>query len=685
MKISGKLLFLSLAGASFFLFACKASIPFTSTPVSTDDNSTSGSPLSKPASDITNPENNSKSGQPVSLHGEFNFSNDIILTYYVEDAVALVDMHGFVTRDQLWEIPVKSQTLGYLKIDKENMSGKYELQLPARPTALFDDVDNDSQSEKGVQVFAVSYWPNLYGDPYSVGDDVSRGWPSYLASVLTDTENQNEIVSGKLVVWAPDDKQSFPSDFGDDGLLFTKDDPADQLPAGYSIVDLDQSPFAISHEEDAELTLYEPNDVAVKDFSDLSYSESFKKMFEILRKEYAFSDIKEKSPDWDAVFSKIEPMVAQAQADRDALAFYAALADFTYAFNDGHVYVNEYNLGGEYFAQKAGGGLGFAIRELDDGEVLVTYVSSFGPARNAGMKVGAVITQFNGLPIAEAISKVKPMSAPNSTALEQRFQQTRYLGRSAIGTSVDVTFKNPGQGPVTTTMKSIDERDSLAVTDGFRNYDPNALPVEFYITNDWVGYVRINSNYDDLNLIIRLFERALSTFEKAGVYGIVIDMRTNSGGSSLGLAGYLIDENIQMSQLEYYSDKTGKFEPDGPRGFVYPNQNRYHFDRMITLVDTSCYSACEIEAYAFSQVPGMIVMGQNPTAGVEAEVARGQFILPEGITLQAPTGRFTLPDGSIFLEGKGVPPTMRIPITAENALSSQDVVLQAAFDEILKP
>lgn len=685
MKNSKKFLFPLLAGASFFLFACKASIPFIPTPTSPDNCSTSPASEGAPACGLNGNNAASNSGQPTSLHGEFTFSNDIITTYYVEDAVALVDMHGFVVRDQLWEIPIKSQTLGYLKIDKEKMSGTYELQLPARPTALFDDVDNDSQTDTGVQIFAVSYWPNLYGDPYSDGDDVSRGWPSYLASVLTDTENQNEILSGKLVVWAPDDKQSFPSGFGDDGLLFTKDDPVSPIAAGYSIIDLDQKPFAVSREEDAALTLYEPKDVAVKDFSSLSYSEAFKKMFEVLKKEYAFSDIKDKAPQWDTVRAELEPKVAQAEADHNALAFYEALAEFTYAFKDGHVYVNEHNLGGEYFAQKAGGGLGFAIRELDDGEVLVTYVSGFGPASNAGMKAGAVITHFDGLPISEAISKVKPLSAPNSTELEQRLQQTRYLVRSAVGTSVEVTFKNPGQPAVTKTLKSIDERGSLAATDGFRNFDPNALPVEYHITSDWVGYVRINSNYDDLNLIIRLFERALSTFEKAGVYGLIIDMRTNSGGASLGLAGYLIDADIQMSQLEYYSDKTGKFEPDGPREKVYPNQNRYHFNKMVTLVDTSCYSACEIEAYAFSQVPGMVVMGQHPTAGVEAEVARGQFKLPEGITLQAPTGRFTMPDGSLFLEGQGVPPTVRIPVNAENALSNQDVVLQAAVDEILKP
>jgi len=85
-----------------------------------------------------------------------------------------------------------------------------------------------------------------------------------------------------------------------------------------------------------------------------------------------------------------------------------------------------------------------------------------------------------------------------------------------------------------------------------------------------------------------------------------------------------------------------------------PNSNQYRFNKMVLLVDQFCYSACEIESYGFSQVPGMVVMGQFPTAGVMAETARGKFQLPEGIEFGVPTGRFTLPDGSIFLEGKGV-------------------------------
>jgi len=140
-----------------------------------------------------------------------------------------------------------------------------------------------------------------------------------------------------------------------------------------------------------------------------------------------------------------------------------------------------------------------------------------------------------------------------------------------------------------------------------------------------------------------------------------------------------------MGQLEYFSEKTGKFEPEGLREKVFPNQNQYRFDKMVLLVGPACFSACEIESYGFSQVPGMIVVGQFPTAGVEAETARGSFNLPEGFSVTVPTGRFTLPEGSIFLEGQGVQPTLKVPVDETTALSTDDVVLQAGIGVVLQP
>ncbi len=619
---------------------------------------------------------------PVLITGGFEYTNDFVVeTYYVAHAVGLLDMTGFVLRDKEWELPVESQVLGYMNLDAENNSATYRLSLPAVPEGEFNDVDNDSAKEKGLQIFTVGYNPNLTGGVFSEGDDRSLGWPGYLASVKTDSENQDEVKGGKLVIWAADSKQEFPSDFGADGLLFTEDDTVVPISAGYSVVDLDQSPFTFITDQVVDITLYEPDDIAVKDFSDLSYTEAFDAFFEVVRKEYAFNGFEGKQPDWDAVYADLQPKITKAEDEQDAYEYYLALREFSLVFNDGHVGVNGGDLNYQYYEDNLWGGYGFAVRELDDGRVIVVFILPDGPADQAGMRVGAEIVKFNGDPVQDALDKVQPFE-PQSTDFGKRFEQTVFLTRGGIGEPAVVTFKNPGGETKTAQMVSVYEVDSMMAVYLGGPYDEFVLPAEYKLLPSGVGYIRINSNYDDLGLLIRVFERALATFEEIGVPGIIIDMRLNFGGSPLGLAGFLYDQEILLGQLEYYSDKTGQFEPDGPRDKVYPNENIYSFDKMVLLVDQFCFSACEIEAYGFSQVPGMVVMGQFPTAGVEAETARGEFLLPEGIEFGVPTGRFTLSDGSIFLEGVGVQPTIRIPVDENSVLSGEDVVLQNAINYI---
>jgi C-terminal processing protease CtpA/Prc len=270
-----------------------------------------------------------------------------------------------------------------------------------------------------------------------------------------------------------------------------------------------------------------------------------------------------------------------------------------------------------------------------------------------------------------------------STEHSRRYQQARYLLRAQPGDSAEVTFANPGQPARTATLTAVAERTSFAVTSTFRGGDPNALPVEFRLLESGIGYIKINSNYDDLNLLVRLFERALQTFEANQVPGIVVDLRQNSGGAPLGLAAFLSRNAIPTGQNEAFSEATGQFEPNGPPRDIEPNETIYRFDTIAVLVGLACSSACEFEAYGFSQLPNAVVLGHFPSNGIYADVARGQYVLPAGMAAQFSASRTVLPDGSLLIEGTGVVPTITVPVTAESLLVEEDAVLQAAEEEIL--
>jgi C-terminal processing protease CtpA/Prc len=635
-------------------------------------------------SSVKLPEGEAVPAGPVLITGGFEYSNDFVVeTYYTDHAVALLDMTGFVLRDFEWELPVEGQVLGYMDLDADNNRATFRLSLPSVPEGQFNDVDNDKLKEQGVQVFAVGYSPNVIGNVFSVGDDRSFGWSGYLASVTVDRENQDEVIGGKLVVWAADASQSFPSSFGADGLLFTGDDPVMALPAGYAIIDLDQEPFAILRDQVNEITLYEPADVAIKDFSKQSYSEAFDSMFEIVRREYAFNGVEGKQPDWDALYGQVAPAVAKAQSTRDGYAYYLALRQFIKAFNDGHVYFDWNDYQYQYYFSEVLPGFGFAIRELDSGEALVMHVTPGSAAEKGGLKVGDFLTEVNGEPVQQVISSTPPIE-PQSTDFGRRFDQAVAMLRAPMDTKKQFTFETSSGRTLKLTLTAFDDRMSYFAA--YPIYTTSSdMPAEYRILDEGIGYIKVSTFYDDLGLIWRIFEHALKYFTNPdiGVVDLIIDLRQNGGGASLGFAGYFYDEEIPMGQREYYSDTTGKFEPDGPRDKVRPNETQYDFDTIVVLVDQFCASACEMEAYGLSQVPGVEVIGQTPTGGIEAEVSRGQFELPDGISLTVPTGRYTLPDGSILLEGQGVPPTIRVPVDEGSVLSGEDVVLQEAISYIL--
>src|SRR5262249_50569339 len=94
------------------------------------------------------------------------------------------------------------------------------------------------------------------------------------------------------------------------------------------------------------------------------------------------------------------------------------------------------------------------------------------------------------------------------------------------------------------------------------------------------------------------------------------------------------------------------------------------------LIGPACYSACEIFSAAMAHDPKHLIVGRYPTAGVEASVE--PWKLPDGLYFQAPTGRLLTPDDQIFLEGVGVIPNIKVPITLESLLTTEDQELPAA-------
>jgi len=615
--------------------------------------------------------------EPVFVSGNIPYTSPFFLNTISEPFVMLEDEAGFVRRDRNFQFSMQEQVIGPVDVHPDN-SLTYSLSLPAVPQGTQVDVDNNGKSDTGVQVFAIAYWSNTWGGPFLEKRD-GTGWSNAYVSTITDPENNDEITGGTLIVWSPDDKQSFPTGFGADGKLFTADDPTAPIPAGYNIVDLDQKPFHIYKVARPNITLNE-GEVAVNDFSGMSYTQAFDALFKKASQEYPFT--KEKNIDWQALYDQFAPEVAKASTADD---FYRAIHNFTLAIPDAHVGVS---VNPDVFYQDAGGSFGLVLKQLSNGDVIASQVLANDPGAEAGIKVGAQILTWNNQPVNEAIDQVVPFFGPYSTEHAKHLDQVTFLTRVPPDTTVNVTFQNPGDSQEqSASMKAVVEYDSLFAADPRFASNEMELPVEGKVLpGSGLGYIRVDTFSGDYNLMAHLWDYYMKQLIDNKVPGLIIDIRNNGGGSgqlALDFAGYFFNKEIPLFESYYYNDRTQKFENSGLPSDITPGTTEYK-GPIDVLVSPNCVSACEGFAYALKYDGRSTIVGNYPTAGGFGEVGRGQYKLPEDITLQFPTGKSETADGKVVIEGVGVTPDISVPVTKESVLGNSDTVLEAAVQSLEK-
>ncbi len=622
-------------------------------------------------------------GGAVSITGEVEYSNSFFTMGVAEPVIILEDQAGFVDRNENFLMPVESQTLGQITSDFYTSPFSYSIALPLEPKGSLRDVDNDGESDEGVQVFAVAYWTNTFGDPYLEQRDLfGGGWSTAYASTLTssDADTQREIVGGKFLVYAADDKQGFSSGFGEDGLLFTEDDPLVALPQGYTIVDLDTDPFTFDRSSHPVIDLIEPESTALVDYSGLGYAEAFDALIEKLRKEYAFTVYK--GLDWDQIHADLRPQFEAADEKQDATLYRRALRDLSWAIPDGHV--SGPQLIDEFIAE-TGGGLGIAVRELDDGRTIVNYLVPGSAADEAGIELGAEIVEMDGVPIGDKVSAIVPHSSPFSSDHFRRLQQLRYVTRFPEGTEVALTYRNPeSSGTETVTLTAVPEPQSFRFSSFAVGQDGFELPVEYEILPE-SGYVyaAINSFSDNELLTIQLWERMMRTLNEKNVGGLIIDMRQNGGGSGFladQMAAYFFDEPLELGNTGKYNKDREDFFFDSRsiERFYLPAEELRYDGPVALLVGPNCASACEFFTYDMTLEDRAVIVGQYPTAGLGGSIDTVK--MPENELFIFTKGRAVDAGGEIHIEGKGVPPTLQVPVNEDTLLTGEDVLLAAAIE-----
>jgi len=469
------------------------------------------------------------------------------------------------------------------------------------------------------------------------------------------------------------------------------------------------------HLDDIGAGFFLQPETAQNDFSGHSWTQAFDKLHHRMAEEYAFSEWK--GIDWEKLYGRYRPLIEKAESNGDFDSYYLALHGFLNEIPDGHVRADTIE---EIDYKYIGGGFGFSVAELEDGRIIVTWVDNESSAWSAGLRPGVELTEWNGKPIRKAVEEVSTVLAgPFATDERMRTKKLQYLTRAPVGSQANITWRVVGPAAASVlTLTAYDDGDlslkkcypDSVLSDKVRNMylekeDSTPAPrsvVETQILQGNIYYVRLWAEMDaDLQdagtapSTVELFRQAVQQANGQGCIGMILDIRNNMGGLDEMAADILGSFYSTRSFYEYqnaYDPDTKKWilgPVDNQTGeiglYIEPVQEQFA-GPVIALINQKCVSSGEGIALKIKELPNGETLGFYGTSGSFGLVGGGPgAIMPGGITVHWPTGQSLDEQKNIQVDSRngvgGVSPSIRIPMTEENALrvaEGEDVELQEA-------
>ena len=281
-------------------------------------------------------------------------------------------------------------------------------------------------------------------------------------------------------------------------------------------------------------------------------------------------------------------------------------------------------------------GLGLSV-VLDDGAVKVISPFNGSPADKAGLKAGDYITHLDGRLI-------------YGGDLDEAVAQMR----GVAGTAITLTIYRPGR----------DDPFDVRVTRGVIELEP----VTWKLEQGRIGIITVNEFSRDVgNDVLQAWD-AIQAKAGGRVNGLVLDMRSNPGGSldeAVALGDLFLDEGRIVSQRGRSRGENLMYNAESVfRGAIAKDVP------LIVLIDAGSASASEIVAGALQDHRRALVMG-------ERSFGKGsvQSLLPLGreAALKLTTARYYTPSGHSVQEG-GIKPDIAVP-----QLSDPDFAKRAKY------
>lgn len=321
------------------------------------------------------------------------------------------------------------------------------------------------------------------------------------------------------------------------------------------------------------------------------------------------------------------------------------------------------------------GDLGFDMR-LAGERLIVTSVDSAGPASEAGVRPGWLVTAVNDDRVADLITAMgKIESRLNLGILVWGRVQSRLQG--APGTECRVTFADADDQTVTLTLTRRPFPNEPVKIGNlptfFVRFSQRRVPLaggEERAGVVWFNYWMVP--------LMRQVDAAIDDFRELD--GIVIDLRGNGGGvlgMIMGLAGHFLDEPTSLGTVK--TRRTDLHVRANPRRVSTTGTVVAPYSGPVAiLTDRLSGSASEVFAGGMQSIERVRVFGDT---SIGAVLPASMDRLPNDDVLYHAFGEFETATGE-RLEGRGVYPDEPVPLTRADLLAGRDAALLAALQWI---
>ncbi len=375
--------------------------------------------------------------------------------------------------------------------------------------------------------------------------------------------------------------------------------------------------------------------------------------------------------DWKAIRDEYRPLVAHAQSRNEVRAIIGRMLG---RLGDSHfgIIPSDEVLESEHSAGvgDAPGDVGIDVRFVV-GDLMVVGVDSASPASRAQVRPGWIVELIDSVGVASLASEATNNRERRSLALHHLLNVIRRL-HGPPGSTVRVTFRD-GAGRSRSLVMVRRPAPGTVVRLGALPPIPTHLEQRrIDRVRGCVGVIRFNTW---MTVIAPAFEDALAALRSCE--GMVLDLRGNVGGLAamvMGMAGHFVDSELVLgvmhmrgTEMRYIANPRRVARDGSP---VQP-----YAGPLALIVDNLSASTTEIFVAALQQHGRARVFGDT-TAGealpsLLTRLPNGDGMLYAIADLTDPAGR--------RVEGVGVVPDERLPLSRESLLAGRDDALAAAL------